>query len=228
MFSHLGSGAEIGREELSAALAGEEPPARETVWARWDALEPADMVRGFAASDASYLAAIDALLEGGRPAPEEIRIPLHSSSLDLPTFLVLRLVEVGLHQWDVRVVREPTVEVDAEAAQLLLEAYPLQFVGLAADASVAERIGPALVRAEIAEVGRTVDVMVGTPVLVVRDEQLPDAAKSLPVTTVAIPTAGAWSRWLSGRLDPAHRPAAFDVRGPLHLDDLRHLFPGAG
>jgi hypothetical protein len=36
VFSHLGSGAEIGREELSAALAGEDPPARENIWARWD------------------------------------------------------------------------------------------------------------------------------------------------------------------------------------------------
>ena len=123
-------------------------------------------------------------------------------------------------------MRQPTVEVDTEAAQLLLEAYPLQFVGLVADASVAERIGPALVRAEIAEVGRTVDVVVGTPVLVVRDGQLPEAAKSLPVTTVAIPTAGASSRWLSGRLDPAHRPAALSVRGPLDLNDLRQLSPG--
>jgi hypothetical protein len=226
VFSHLGSGAEIGRKELSAALAGEDPPARENIWARWDALEPADMVRGFAPSDASYLATIDALLEAGTPAPEEVRVPLHSWSLDLQTFLVFRLLEVGLHQWDVRVVHEPTVEVDTEVAQLLLDAYPLQFVSLVADASVAERIGPALVRAEIAEVGRTVDVVVGTPVLAMRDGQLPEAAKSLPVTTVTIPTAGAWSRWLSGRLDPAHTPAALSIRGPLDLNDLRPLFPG--
>ena len=226
VFSHLGSGAEIGREELSAALAGEDPPARENIWARWDALEPADMVRGFAPSDARYLGVIDDLLEAGTPAPEEIRVPLHSWFLDLQTVLVFRMLEVGLHQWDVRVVREPTVEVDTEAAQLLLEAYPLQFVGHAADSSVVERIGPALVRAEIAEAGRTVDLVVGTPVVVVRDGQLPQAAKGLPATTVVIPTAGAWSRWLSGRLDPAHTPAALSVRGPVDLDDLRHLFPG--
>lgn len=226
VFSHLGSGAEIGREELSAALAGEDPPARENIWARWDALEPADMVREFAPSDARYLRFIDDLVEAGTPAPEEIRVPLHGWSLDLQTFLVFRLLEVGLHQWDVRAVRDPTVEVDTEAAQLLLEAYPLQFVGYAADSTVVERIGPALVRAEVAEVGRTVDVVVTRPVMVMHDRELPEAAKSLPVTTVVIPTAGALSRWLSGRLDAAHAPAALSVRGAVDLDDLRHLFPG--
>src|SRR4029450_9488818 len=97
------------------------------------------------------------------PAPEGVRVPSHGWSLDLQTFLVFRLLEVGLHQWDVQVVREPTVEVDTEAAQLLLQAYPLQFVGQAADSSVAQRIGPAVVRTEIADVARTVDIVVGTP-----------------------------------------------------------------
>jgi hypothetical protein len=226
VYSHLGSGAEIGREELSAASAGEDPPARESIWARWDALEPAEMVRRFAPSDARYLEVIDDLLEAGGPAPEEIRVPLHGWSLDLQTFLVFRLLEIGLHQWDVQVVREPTVEVDTEAAQLLLQAYPLQFVGQAADSSVAQRIGPAVVRTEIADVARTVDIVVGTPVMVMRDGQLPETVKSGSVTTVAIPTAGTWCRSLSGRLDPAHTPAALSIRGPVDLNDLRHLFPG--
>jgi hypothetical protein len=226
VFSHLGSGAEIGRDELVAALAGEGMPDCESIWARWDALEPADMVRGFAPSDARYLALVDDLLDRGALARDDLRIPLHGWSLDLKTFLVFRLLEVALHQWDVRVLREPAVEVDAEAAHLLLEAYPLQLVGGAADASVAERIGPARVRAEIADAEQAVEVVVQPPVLVVPERELPDAAQGLPVTTVAVPTAGAWCRWLSGRLDPAHTPPAVEVRGPVPLDDLRQLFPG--
>ena len=33
-------------------------------------------------------------------------------------------------------------------------------------------------------------------------------------------------RLSAGRLDPDHTPAAVTVQGDVHLDDLRHFFPG--
>ena len=77
VLSHLGSGAEIGLANLNAALAGEEAPTREyyqSVWARWDALDPDEMAKQSLVSDAAHVErfeglddeALDALRRDGR------------------------------------------------------------------------------------------------------------------------------------------------------------------
>ena len=50
VLSHLGSGAEITLASLEGALSGEGAPQQEfnkSVWARWDALSPAEQARDF-------------------------------------------------------------------------------------------------------------------------------------------------------------------------------------
>ena len=51
VLSHLGSGAEISRHTLSAALGVDGPrPTNDEVWERWNALPPADQAAAFVES----------------------------------------------------------------------------------------------------------------------------------------------------------------------------------
>src|SRR4051812_3908480 len=64
VISHLGSGAEITRAGLEAALAGRSNPgleANKLVWARWDAMTPQERLDGYLVSNAELLAAYGAL-----------------------------------------------------------------------------------------------------------------------------------------------------------------------
>ncbi|HEY4990680.1 MAG TPA: maleylpyruvate isomerase N-terminal domain-containing protein [Nakamurella sp.] len=59
VYSHLGSGAEIGLANLQAGLTGAAPADPSTIWPRWDSLTPDVMVSGLAAADSKYLDALD-------------------------------------------------------------------------------------------------------------------------------------------------------------------------
>src|SRR6266550_6072638 len=59
VFSHLGSGAEIALGNLRAGLGEGPEPDHEAVWARWNALPPDGMARGFVESDDRYLTAVE-------------------------------------------------------------------------------------------------------------------------------------------------------------------------
>src|SRR5947209_2233637 len=62
VLSHLGSGAEIGRAPIARA-AGEtvETQDNQTIWARWDATDPAGQAAGFVEHNSRWLDTVEAL-----------------------------------------------------------------------------------------------------------------------------------------------------------------------
>jgi Mycothiol maleylpyruvate isomerase N-terminal domain len=122
VFSHLGSGAEIGLATLRAALGEGPEPDREAIWARWNGLSPEQMVGGFVGHDDRYLTAVEQLDPGRRTA---LRVPMFLGPADLATVLMLRLAEHALHSWDIRVSADPHATLLPAAVPLLLDLPPL-------------------------------------------------------------------------------------------------------
>jgi uncharacterized protein (TIGR03083 family) len=217
VYSHLGSGAEIGRRELSAGLDATMPD-REEIWRRWNALTPQAMIQEFVESDASHLDA----LEHAAATTVGPAVRMEGMRLDVGTVVLLRLAEHALHNWDIRVALNPAAEVDPILAGLLVDHYPLQFVSMIANPEVAGRVSPAHVRVDITEPQRTLYITVAGPdVQVLRDDTGTEATGHL-----RLPAAGVWARLLSGRLDPHHTPQAVAASGTPDLATIRSLFQG--
>jgi hypothetical protein len=119
VYSHLGSGAEIGLAAVCAALdGGVAPPDPEPIWARWNAKAPEAMAYDYIDADDRYLATVEELDDATR---ERLRVPFHLSSVDLATYLTLRLTEHTLHNWDIRVAFDPAATLAASAVPPLIE-----------------------------------------------------------------------------------------------------------
>ena len=119
VLSHLGSGSEIGRYPLVAAAgAGEEPPANQEVWDRWNAMAPADQAAAFVESEERLVATYEALSPQQRESIE-IDLGFMPQPVSLATSLGMRLNEVALHGWDAEVGLDPAAALSDESAALL-------------------------------------------------------------------------------------------------------------
>ncbi len=213
VFSHLGSGAEIETSRIRAALSGDEAPEPTTFWTRWDAMTPDQMVGRFAEADAGYL---DLLRSLDLDELAELPVMIHLWPLPLRVALVLRLTEHALHSWDIRVSFDPAAEVSADAAELMTDLYPRQIVGIAASAMVGDRLGTALLRIDLDDPSRSLQLRFGEAVT------LEDADDAEPATgRLRLPHAAAWARLLTGRLDADHTPAGVTSTGRPSLPELR-------
>lgn len=202
--SHLGSGAEIGRRAIASAAG--EPVTDETneqIWARWNGSAPADQAAAFLEHDAAYLATVadvpDSLVVdvGFLPEPVPLIVPV-----------AMRLNEVANHSWDVRVGLDPSAEVLASSASVLVELFegPLSFLlGFAAKPDAVS----SAVRLAVPDGGVVIDGGVSV-------------VSSLPDPTATLSGApGATVRLLSGRLRDGD-----SVSGNVTPDELRAVFPG--
>ncbi len=220
VYSHLGSGAEIGLAAVHAAFADGGPPDPQPIWARWNAKAPEAMASDFVEADDRYLATVEALDDATR---ERLRVPFHLDRVDLGTYLTLRLTEHTLHNWDVRVAFDPGATLAAPALPLLI-AVLLAGVAQVSDRKTADRLAPAeLVISTVEPDGRyllTIDESVSLRLL--EDGQ---AEPSRATGRLDLPTE-ALMRLVSGRLDPEHTPDRAVAAGRPTLDDLRVLFPG--
>lgn len=222
VYSHLGSGAEIGLAAVRVALdGGVAPPDPEPIWARWNAKVPEAMASDFVDADDRYLATVEALDDA---TCERLRVPFHVNMVDLATYLILRLTEHTLHNWDIRVTFDPGATLAATAVPPLIDAL---LVGAAqvANRDTADRLTPAeLVITTIEPHGHyLLAIDEGLSLRVLDEEQ---AAASRPgAGRLELPTE-ALMRLVSGRLDPEHTPARTVTEGRPTLDDLRALFPG--
>src|SRR6266568_5939686 len=122
VFSHLGSGAEIGLAWLRTSLGEGPEPDREAIWARWNALPPEGMAGGFVEHDDRYIAAVEALDPERR---EQIEVPFVLSPTSLAGVLTFRLHEHAQHSWDVRVSLDPHATLLDDAVPLLLDLPPV-------------------------------------------------------------------------------------------------------
>jgi len=210
--SHLGSGAEITRKPIAAA-AGQQAEVEEnqSIWARWNALSPAEQAAGFVTHDKAYLDTVEALSAEQR---DSLMVDLGFLPEPVPLLVALgmRLNEVANHAWDVRVGVDPSATVDTESAELLVELFggPLGF--LLGFSGHADQIGSEV---RLAIPGGGIEVT--DTVTVTGEVENPTATFEGPAEAVV--------RLLSGRLRPDHA-AGVRVTGNVTLDELRKVFPG--
>lgn len=212
VLSHLGSGAEIGRAPIARA-AGEQVAAadNEAIWARWDAAGPVDQAAGFVEHDTRWLETVEGLSAAQR---ESLQVDLGFLPEPVPLVVALgmRLNEIANHSWDVRVGLDPSAQLHAESAEVLVELFsgPLAFI-LGFSAKPDELDG----EARVAATGG--GLLVGDAVAVVPSVDDPTA------TLGGEPEA--LIRLLNGRLKEPYADGV-TVEGNVTLDDLRRVFPG--
>jgi len=213
VLSHLGSGAEISRYPLLAAAgAGEEAPANQEVWDRWNAMSPADQATGFLESNERLVAAYEALTPEQRDSIQ-IDLGFMPQPVPLATALGMRLNEAALHAWDVEVGLDPAAALSEESADLLLRhfaetmSFLMGFVGKPEGAPEAR-------------------VALGEHSIVIGAEGVRLEPGIGGATAKFDGPLEAGVRLLAGRLKPEYTPAGVNVSGDIGLDDLRRVFPG--
>lgn len=212
VLSHLGSGAEIGRAPIARA-AGESVDAEDnqTIWARWDGSTPADQAAGFVRHNARWLETVDALTPEQRSSLT-VDLGFLPEPVPLVTALGMRLNEVASHTWDARVALDPSAEVLAESAAVLVELFagPLAFmVGFTAK--------PGELSESVSVAAPGAGLVIGDAVSVVTEVESPTA--TFHGSTAAL------IRLLTGRLKEPYAKGV-TVDGAVTLDDLHRVFPG--
>ena len=209
--SHLGSQAEIFELFLDAGIGAGQPPVPETfkqIWARWDAMAPAEQIEGSVRSNRHFVERLEEVAASDRT----FRVELFGTQQDLEGLARMRLGEHALHTWDVAVVMDPEATVTADAVAVLIDGV----------SATAERSGRPVAGAEpmVVTTGdptRRFEVTLAPEVKVTRLDDEP------AVTDLRLP-AEALVRLVYGRLDPDHTPAV--VGHDRRLDALRKAFPG--
>lgn len=212
VLSHLGSGAEIGRAPIARA-AGEdvEPTANETIWARWDAAAPLDQAAGYVEHDTRWLETVEGLSAEQRETLE-VDLGFLPEPVPLVVALGMRLNEVANHSWDVRAGLDPSAEVHAESADVLVDLFrgPLGFI-LGFSAKPGELSEPASV------------AVPGAGLVLDSGATIVGGLESPSATFRGTPEA--FVRLLNGRLKEPYAEGVA-VEGNVTLDDLRRVFPG--
>jgi uncharacterized protein (TIGR03083 family) len=218
VLSHLGSGAEITQAVLQAALDGKPNSGGEfnqSVWGRWNAMTRRQRADGFRQANQAATRLYESLDTSTR---EELRVDLGflPAPVDVATAARLRLSELALHSWDVRVAFDEHATLARDAVeQLLHKGIDIGWV------SKPERLD-----------GRRLVIQVTTrdpeSVFALRlhdrvtvDFDVPEQ----PDGTLTLP-AEAWLRLVAGRLAPRYTPSGVATTGATDLDLLRRVFPG--
>jgi uncharacterized protein (TIGR03083 family) len=213
--SHLGSGAEIALMTYQTAIEDKPEPGpdfNQSVWDRWNAMSPQDQANSFLEHDERLVETLEALTPDQR-ANAPIKLPFLPEPVNVATVAGMRLNEVAMHSWDVRVALDPAANLDEEAAAVLAEqlttgmSFMLGFIGKADQLSA-----PAVVDA--GEFG----LVIADNVSLTTSPQNVTASFEGPLESLI--------RLIGGRLTPAHTPETVRVSGEVTLDDLRRVFPG--
>jgi uncharacterized protein (TIGR03083 family) len=215
VLSHLGSGSEIALASFQSNVNGgpaPEPDFNQSVWDRWNAMSPQDQASGFLEHDERLVEALDALTPEQRESLQ-VKLPFLPEPVPVSTVVGMRLNEVALHSWDVRVALDPTATLDEEAAAIMAEqlsggmSFMLGFIGKAdqlAEPTIVDALGYGLSISDTVSLTTSAD----------------DATATFagPIESLV--------RLIGGRLTPAHTPDTVRVLGDVDLDDLRRVFPG--
>ncbi len=214
VLSHLGSGAEIGLLNLSAALAGEPAPERERyleIWDTWNAKSPAAQASDALVSDASYIATWEGIDDA---ALDALRVPMMGRELDASGYVAMRLFEHAVHTWDIAVMSDPSAAVLDVATEFLVPRAPDR-IGRAARG---EKPGatPARIEVSTTSPNHRFGLSIDADAVTADDGQAGDGSLAIP--------GEALLRLISGRLDEAHTPSDVAVSGSVSLGELRVLF----
>ncbi len=219
VLSHLGSGAEIGRAGLQAALDGEPNPGSDfnhAVWDKWNAMSRPERADAYLEANQALLALYESLDAGTR---ENLRIDLGflPAPIDLETAARLRLSEFAQHSWDVRVGSDEHATLAPDATVALLHGEPnlIGWIGKA-DALDGRELS---VQVTTTEPESVFALRLQAPISV--DFDVPER----PDGTLALP-AEAWLRLVAGRLTPQYTPDGVATTGDVDLELLRQVFPG--
>ena len=217
--SHLGSGAEIARAGLQAALDGAPNPGgafNQSVWDRWNAMTRRERADAFVPASEAATELYESL-DATTRAELKVDLGFLPAPVDVAIAGRMRLNELTLHAWDVRVVFEPGATLPDDAAAALLHGEPNMLGWVSKPAALAGRT--AVLAVTTSRPSSIFTLRLSDPVsteLVAL--QQPDGTLTLP--------AEAWLRLVSGRLAPEHTPADVAVTGVADLDLLRAVFPG--
>jgi uncharacterized protein (TIGR03083 family) len=218
VLSHLGSQAEIMLAILNGALEGTGSPGGDfnpSVWARWDAMAPAEHAAGFLTADEELVSAYEALSPRQRA---ELRIDMGflPEPVDVATGAGMRLNEFTLHAWDVEAGFDAAATLDAEATELLLPTA----AGLLAFATKADAVpGRAHLAVRLSSPDRSLGLELGDSVTLTDEPADADGVLTAP--------AEWWLRLVTGRHGKDHTPQSVSLTGDaVSLDDLRAVFPG--
>jgi len=215
--SHLGSGAQVWLAQLESGLRGEVAPddLGPPIWTHWDALTPAQKRAEFLEATGVLLARVGSL-DAGTRASARVRLSYLPEPIDLATFVRMRLSEVALHSWDVRVAYDPAAVLVPAAVEALIDWAPPFFSYYAKHEAIDREVTLIL---DLTDPVRTKAVHIGASSGIVDPTNEADGLLHAP--------AEAWLRLVGGRLAPEHTPAdiALDADG-LTLEDLRRVFPG--
>ncbi len=219
VLSHLGSGAEISRTTVAAALDGDPNPGpdfNQGVWDKWDAMSRRERADNFFTANEAQLALLESLDAGTR---DNLRIDFGflPAPVDVATAARMRLNEFTLHSWDVRAGSDPHATLPADATAALLHGEP-NLIGWIANADPLNG-RQAVIAVTTTEPESVFALRLRAPVSVDFDvPERPDGTLTLP--------AEAWLRMVSGRLAPRHTPASVAATGAADLELLRQVFPG--
>jgi uncharacterized protein (TIGR03083 family) len=215
VLSHLGSGSEISLASFRAALDATPAPEQDFnqgVWDRWNALSPQEQASGFLAHDETLVATLEALTPEQRENLQ-IKIGFLPAPLGLAPVAGLRLNEVTLHSWDVRVAVDPAATVSDNDATVLLDQFSGELGFLLGFLGKADALAqPAVVDAD------------GYGLLIGDGVRLTSEVFDATATFTGGPDAVI--RLIGGRLTPAFTPDSVQVEGNVSLEDLRRVFPG--
>jgi uncharacterized protein (TIGR03083 family) len=215
VLSHLGSGSEIALASYRTAVEGTPDPGpdfNQGVWDRWDAMSAEDQANGFLSSDETLVGLLEALTPEQRETLQ-IKLGFLPQPLGLATIAGMRLNEVALHSWDVRVAIDPAATLSGESAEVLVEQFSgsmnflLGFIGKAdqlPQAAIVDADGFGLVIGDAVSLTPTAG----------------DATATFEGSHEAL------IRLIGGRLTEAFTPETVTVVGNVSLDDLRRVFPG--
>jgi uncharacterized protein (TIGR03083 family) len=215
VLSHLGSGAEITRNGLDAAVNGTEPPPNEAIWDRWNAMSPDERATAFVDSDARHLEMLDSLDDATR---ESLQIDLGflPAPIDLTTAVGMRLNEHALHSWDVFATFDPEAGVDRSSAALLASRVSPVFRFMANGEWAGE---PGTIALHLTDPEIALSLGVGD------ETTLTTGSATDPVARLDLP-AEAWLRLIYGRLAPERTPSDVRAEPDDLVDQLRGLFKG--
>lgn len=218
VLSHLGSGAQIGLAALTASQTSAPVPDRDfnrTVWARWDAMPPAEHARGFLEANQLLVEAYESL-DAATRAQLQVDLGFLPQPVDVATAARFRLNEFALHRWDVEVSFTPQATVAAEAVELLLDHVKSMLGWISKPDALAGRQATLALR--LWEPDRSYGLRLDNRIDLIDVPQHPDGELLAP--------AEAWLRLAVGRLAAPYTPNDLRLTGPLTLDDLRRTFPG--
>lgn len=219
VLSHLGSGAEIRRAALLAALGEGSKPERgdmEAIWATWNGMTRRQRADAFTRTAEDLVALYESL---DAPTRENLRLDVGflPAPVDVATAARLLLSELALHSWDVRAGFDEHATLTPGIAEHLLHQEPdlTGWIGKPDPLGGAK----AVVAVTTSEPASVFALLLKDRISV--DFDVPDE----PDGTLTLP-AEAWLRLVAGRLGPSHTPEDVATTGAADLDLLRKVFPG--